>query len=243
MADGTPSAPSVPAGPPDAGAPTAPAKPSAAASPEKPDAGAATGTKELDWAAGNDCGKVDSELKRRMGIFNAKLTKEKFSIVVTRCHRDALLQKRWHYARFVSWSEASVKRALKNNKSTEDVQKIKANALRLFKDLEGLKTDEEAKAKAAEIRDANFASNPVLPAENNCPCGCGWLHSKHVDDPTRAVDIKIQTPEGRILVNSNTTKDDPNYELINKLTSESNLFWGINFTQIPQDPIHWELPD
>jgi hypothetical protein len=110
-------------------------------------------------------------------------------------------------------------------------------------DIHGGAWNSGAKAKAAEIREANFASNPVLPAEDNCPCGRGWLHSKHVDDPTRAVDIRIQTPDGGVLINSNTTKADPNYELINKLTSECDLFWGINFTQIPQDPIHWELRD
>ena len=61
------------------------------------------------------------------------------------------------------------------------------------------------------------------------------------------MDINITTP-GRVygsnsVVTSQTTKSDPNYEAINKLTSESNLVWGINFTQIPADPVHWELPD
>jgi hypothetical protein len=244
-APASPEAPSRPASPADAGAPSAPAKPHAPSSPDKPDAGAPE-EKELEWSAGNECAKVDSELKRRMRIFNAKVAKQGFSVVVVRCHRDPTLQKEWHYARFITWSESEVKSALRNDKSDDEVKKIKANALRLFKALDGLKTDDEARQKAQELR-SNFKSNPVLPGEGNCPCGCGWSISKHVNDPTTAVDINITKP-GTVygvnpVVNSSTAKSDSNYDLINKLTSESVLVWGINFTQIPADPVHWELPD
>lgn len=245
MADAgaSPSAPPTAARPATASAPPAPAAPSPPATPDKPAAAALE--KELAWSEGNDCGKIDGELKRRMRIFNAKLATQKLSIRVVRCHRDAALQRRWHYARFVSWSEAEVKSALRDNTSDQKAKEVRANALRLFKTLEGLKADDEARQRAGEIRDKDFKSNPVLPAEDNCPCGCGWPRSKHVDDPSKAVDINI-IEVGTIwdskVVNSTTTKADKNYDLINKFTEQSSLVWGINFTQIPADPVHWELP-
>lgn len=198
--------------------------------------------KEVDLGSAKDCDKVDETLMYRLKIFNAKLDKHHFYLVLNSCYRSPHRQKELHYARMFTWTESEISTYL--NKTEEEARKIKYKALYAFRALKGLDSINEAQRKIQELA-SEFGTKPVLPGEEPCPCGCGWPRSKHTYEPSKAIDANIYKTSwwsDTKIVHGEMTQSDQNYGLINRLTRESELVWGINFTEIPIDPIHWELP-
>lgn len=234
--------PPAPGKPPNASVPESPPLPGAPDSPSSP----VSNEKEVDRGKANQCDKVDPELMRKIRIFNAKLDNNgNLYLRLNSCYRPPDKQNEFHYARMITWSASEIKDALKT-KNEEEAKKIQARALQELKKQKGFDSDDEARKKAEEVK-REIGKVPALPGVDNCPCGCGWPRSKHTYDPAKAIDANIYKKEAwylsdKIIVHSGTSTSDPDYALIDKLTKESGLVWGINFTQIPVDPIHWELP-
>src|SRR5215467_4222829 len=98
--------------------------------------------KEIGDDRDHTCNKLDADLMRKFIDFSKELKKKfmdidiELLIVLTRCYRSQDVQKEWHYARMITWSESEIQEKVRAASTKSKASEIKKNALDLFKEIE-----------------------------------------------------------------------------------------------------------
>ena len=224
---------------------------------------------EVEQGDARDCNELEPDLMRRVIDFNKELKAIKLGLSggypprtylylrLVSCYRDSGEQQKMHYARMIDWGPNDIQQHVKSASVLLDAQWIYDRSLKRLGKLVGSSDVTTIKEKAGQILEKKEVGKdiPVLPGVNNCPCDCCWPISKHTLKPAQAIDANVKAnadmplKEWRpVIVGSSSSPGSDNltqdlYDKINKATTNNKLIWGINFKQIPVDPIHWELTD
>jgi len=215
--------------------------------------------KEVGDDTNQTCNKLDAKLMQKIIDFNTELKKNNLYIKVTRCYRSQDIQREWHYARMITWSDSQIQTNVRAAANTQEkASEIQRNALALFKELKKITDDLEAIREAQQlVIDKELKQNPVVAVEDDCQCGCRWPRSAHTFDPSLAIDMNIfrdlwgpdkaHSDARRVAVNSNSRpKQFPEYQTIKNIAQKLGLSWGIDWNvdsspYLPVDAIHFEI--